>query len=50
MGLPRVDVIESPNDAQYRPTGFAQGPDGSLYISDDVKGRIWRVVYVGDES
>ena len=49
-GFARTEVIESPNDAQYRPTGFAQGPDGSLYISDDVKGRIWRVVYVGDKS
>ena len=49
-GFPRVETIESPNDAEYRPTGLAQGPDGSLYISDDAKGRIWRVLYVGDES
>lgn len=27
-----------------RPTGLAQGPDGSLYISDDQHGKIWRVV------
>jgi glucose/arabinose dehydrogenase len=27
------------------PTGFAQRPDGSLYVSDDVGGRIWRVRY-----
>ena len=31
----------------HRPTGLAVGPDGSLYISDDVGGRIWRVVYAG---
>jgi glucose/arabinose dehydrogenase len=31
-------------DATFRPTGLAQGPDGSLYISDGVKGRIWRVM------
>ena len=27
-----------------RPTGLAVGPDGSLYISDDTTGRIWRVI------
>ena len=24
------------------------GPDGSLYISEDQRGRIWRVVYTGE--
>ena len=38
---------KQPRGAIYRPTGLAQGPDGSLYISDDVKGRIWKVMYVG---
>ena len=33
--------------AAYRPTGLAQGPDGSLYVADDVKGRVWRIVYRG---
>ncbi|MFO7892833.1 MAG: PQQ-dependent sugar dehydrogenase [Longimicrobiales bacterium] len=28
-----------------RPTGVAVGPDGSLYISDDAGGRIWRVIH-----
>ena len=37
----------SPNDAAYRADGVAQGPDGSLYISDSQKGRIWRVLYTG---
>ena len=37
----------SPNNARYRPVGLAQGPDGSLYISDSQKGRIWRVRYGG---
>ncbi len=35
--------IDTPSSAEFRPTGLAVGPDGSLYISDDVKGRIWRV-------
>ncbi|MGQ0656839.1 MAG: PQQ-dependent sugar dehydrogenase [Chromatiales bacterium] len=33
--------------AEHRPTGLAEGPDGSLYIADSVSGRIWRVVYRG---
>ena len=31
--------------AEHRPTGVTVGPDGSLYISDDAGGRIWRVMY-----
>ncbi len=37
--------IMSPGDAEYRPCGLAQGADGSLYISDSQKGKIWRVLY-----
>jgi glucose/arabinose dehydrogenase len=37
-----------PEDAKFRPQGLAQARDGSIYISDEVKGRIWRVVYRGD--
>jgi glucose/arabinose dehydrogenase len=36
-----------PDEAAFRPSGLAQGPDGSLYISDSQKGRIWRVLYRG---
>ena len=36
-----------PQTAVHRPTGLAIGPDGSLYVSDDVGGRIWRIRYVG---
>jgi glucose/arabinose dehydrogenase len=32
-------------EARFRPAGLAQARDGSIYISDLVKGRIWRVVY-----
>ena len=39
---------KTPEGATYRPTGLAVGPDGSLYVSDDVKGRIYRIVYTGD--
>lgn len=34
-----------PGSAAHRPTGLAQGPDGSLYITSDQSGRIWRVIY-----
>ncbi len=40
-------AIREPGRARYRPTGLAEGPDGALYISDDVHGRIWRVTYHG---
>ncbi len=43
-------TIESPQDADYRPTGLAIGPDGSLYISDSVQGRIWRVIYYAENT
>jgi glucose/arabinose dehydrogenase len=36
-----------PENATHRPVGVTEGPDGSLYISDDRGGRIWRVVFVG---
>jgi glucose/arabinose dehydrogenase len=39
------EEIDSPDDAVTRPCGLAQGPDGALYISDDVKGRLWKVSY-----
>jgi glucose/arabinose dehydrogenase len=34
-----------PQNALHRPVGVTEGPDGSLYISDDRSGRIWRIVY-----
>jgi glucose/arabinose dehydrogenase len=36
-----------PRFADHRPVGLAEGPDGSVYISDDQRGRIWKVVYTG---
>lgn len=36
--------------AVARPDGTAQGPDGSLYIVESVKGKIWRVIYRGGAS
>jgi glucose/arabinose dehydrogenase len=41
------DDIESPSQALHRPCGLAQGPDGALYVSDDVKGTIYKITYDG---
>jgi glucose/arabinose dehydrogenase len=44
-GFAGKDSIYSPDEAAHRPTGLAQGPDGSLYVSDDAGGTIFRIVY-----
>ncbi|MEO6188092.1 MAG: c-type cytochrome [Ginsengibacter sp.] len=49
-GFAGVDTIINTSDAKYRPMGLAMGPDGSLYISDSEKGKIWRVMYKGDKT
>jgi glucose/arabinose dehydrogenase len=36
-----------PKQAAHRPVGLAQGPDGALYVTDDLKGRVWRITYAG---
>lgn len=48
-GFAGVDPVVNTNDADHRPTGLAVGPDGSLYISDSVKGKIWRILFKGDK-
>jgi glucose/arabinose dehydrogenase/mono/diheme cytochrome c family protein len=39
--------VKEPGRAAFRPSGLAEGPDGALYIADDLHGRIWRVTYHG---
>ncbi|MGF7040680.1 PQQ-dependent sugar dehydrogenase [Mucilaginibacter lappiensis] len=31
--------------AEHRPCGLAQGPDGSLYVTDDSQGTIYKITY-----
>jgi glucose/arabinose dehydrogenase/cytochrome c553 len=49
-GFTGVDTVVNTSDAHYRPMGLATGPDGSLYISESNKGKIWRVMYKGDKN
>ncbi len=49
-GFASVDPIVNVSDAIYRPMGIAEGPDGSLYLADTEKGKIWRVMYKGKKK
>lgn len=45
-----TDTLNSPGNAEHRPMGLATGPDGTLYISDSIRGKIWRIVYTGRQN
>jgi len=44
-GFAGINVVKSPRQAQHRPCGLAQGADGALYVTDDVKGTIYKITY-----
>ncbi len=45
-GFAEVSAAQlQPGTAKHRPTGLAVGPDGALYITDDMGGRVYRVTY-----
>ena len=46
-GFKGAEVLADPDEAEFRAMGLAQGPDGALYITDSVQGRIWRVTHEG---
>jgi glucose/arabinose dehydrogenase/cytochrome c5 len=45
-----VEYFTDTNDARYRPSGVAVGPDGSLYVSETERGRVWRIIYTGEAN
>ncbi|RAJ91011.1 glucose/arabinose dehydrogenase [Larkinella arboricola] len=49
-GFAEQETIVSSSDAAHRPMGIAMGADGSLYISDIVTGKIWRIMYKGNKE
>jgi len=44
-GFTGAGPIRNPRQARHRPMGLAEGPDGSLYVSDSVDGTIWKISY-----
>ena len=42
-GFDGAAPVKNPLHTAYRPTGLAEGPDGSIYITEDKQGRIWKV-------
>jgi glucose/arabinose dehydrogenase len=46
-GFAGKEKIMNQDQALARADGLAQAPDGSLYITDSQKGKVWRVFYRG---
>lgn len=46
-GFSGMNVVTGFNGVQHRPCGLAQGPDGSLFVTDDQRGTIYRIFYTG---
>jgi glucose/arabinose dehydrogenase len=46
-GFKGKEPLMSPGEAAARPNGIAVGPDGSLYITESVRGKTWRLFYRG---
>jgi len=40
-----TDLVKPTGPIQHRPCGLAQGPDGSLYVTDDLNGTIFKIDY-----
>jgi glucose/arabinose dehydrogenase len=40
-----VDLANPSGPIQHRPCGLAQGPDGALYVTDDLNGTIFKIDY-----
>ncbi|KAA0992578.1 PQQ-dependent sugar dehydrogenase [Dyadobacter aurulentus] len=40
-----TDLVQPTGPIQHRPCGLAQGPDGALYVTDDLNGTIFKIAY-----
>ncbi|NQW27779.1 MAG: PQQ-dependent sugar dehydrogenase [Flammeovirgaceae bacterium] len=49
-GFTGVDTVFQMPDAQFRPMGLSEGPDGSLYISESRNGKIWRILFLEEKD
>lgn len=49
-GFKGFSTLYERSNALYRPQSVSVHPDGSLYILDNNKGRVWRVTYSGDDA
>lgn len=43
-----ADGFRGDDGVIHRPVGIAEGPDGSLYTTDDRAGRVYRIIYSGN--
>ena len=41
---------QTPSGAKYRPVGLALANDGALMVTDDVRGRVWRITYTSSDG
>jgi glucose/arabinose dehydrogenase len=46
-GFKGKEPLMSPAEAVARPNGTNVGPDGTMYVTESVKGKIWRIIYRG---
>ncbi len=45
-----ANASASKSTLHHRPMGIAQGPDGALYIADDLQGTIFKITYQADKK
>ena len=45
-----VDLSNPAGPLQHRPIGIAQGPDGALYVADDLEGTIFKITYPREQK